>query len=784
MPFDFWKKSSKQRERVRRAKNASVAGDLRRSLRVESLEERRVFTAVPYGANALDTGEFLLGDVSVTPVFLESNGTFDASTEDWNELSKQSVLANIDEGLQWWEDTLDNLNTVHDLNFSVDTTFADTPFETRYEGISRRSNDYALYVREFLDAQGYTTGNLEIDMRNFNHDQRLAHNTQWAFTMIIVPSFNDADGQFAAGGSFRRAFAFAGGLFMVVPSTRPASTIAHELGHIFWARDEYLGGGNYFQRRGYYNTQNTNAADNPDPNFEQQPSIMAAGTLLQDAYVNNVSPASTLAQLGWQDSDNDGIFDVLDVPHRLNGTGFYDTTSSTYRFQGSAAVQTLPNLNPSGLGNDITINRIREIEYRFDGGAWQTALTPDAYEVDLDLSINVPDGAQEIEIRARDSSTTVTSNVFLGRVVRADATPLPGINGFAWIDQNNNNLRDLGEYGQEFWTVELVDGSGTPLDLRTVIEPDDLPDGQLTSGFSQDVSLRAIGSATDGRVGVFNDTTPSTGSKVFRGFSSQTSSYLSGWTDSSRRLQADFNQPTSIVEIDAIGTGNNTYGRLEAYNTQGQLLGRYTTQALGTGEVETMRIARGVEDIAYVIAGGHGNTSVKLDFLRFGPETTTLTGAQGQYAFHSLPAGSYNVRLTPNNGFVAIDPAGGQQVASVAANEAVIDVDFGFGTTSSDWQNPNNQFDVNADTIVTAIDVLLIINDINQNGARDLTGSSTSTPPYIDASGDSFVSALDVLLVINHVNNNSGNGEGESVPALEWGEDDEEERDFFFGQFA
>ncbi|MFN3191653.1 MAG: dockerin type I domain-containing protein [Aureliella sp.] len=781
MLLNFWNKAPRQRRRIRERQRASIACDLRRSLRVETLEERRVFTAVPYGANALDTGEFLLGDVAVTPVFLESNGQFDPSTEDWTESSKQSVLANIDEGLQWWEDTLDNLNTVHEIDFTVDTTFADTPFETRYEGISRRSNDYSLYVREFLDAQGYTSGNLEIDMRNFNHAQRLAHNTQWAFTIIMVPSFNDADGQFAAGGSFRRAFAFAGGLFMVVPSTRPASTIAHELGHIFWARDEYIGGGNYFQRRGYYNTQNLNAADNPDPNFVQQPSIMAAGTLLQDAYDNNISPASTLAMIGWQDSDNDGIFDVLDVPHRLNGTGYYDTTTSTYRFQGSASVQTLPNLNPSGLGNDITINRIREIEYRFDGGAWQTALTPDVYEIDLNLSINVPDGAQEIEIRARDSSTTVTSNVFVGRVARADATPLPGINGFAWIDQNDNNLRDLGEYGQEFWTVELVDGAGSPLELRTVIEPDDLPDGQLTSGFSPDVALRAIGSRTDGRIGVFNDTSPSTGSKVFRGFNTQTNSYLSGW-DSNMRFQADFNQLTSIVEIDAIGTGNDTYGRLEAYNTQGQLLGRYTTQALGVGEVETMRIERGVEDIAYIIAEGHGNTSVKLDFLRFGPESTTLTGPQGQFAFHSLPAGTYNVRMTPSNGFVAIDPAGGQRVASVAANEAVIDVDFGFGTTTSQWQNPNNQFDVNADTIVTAIDVLLIINDINQNGARDLTGSSTSTPPYIDSSGDSFVSALDVLMVINHVNNN-GSGEGESVPALEWG-DDEEERDLFFGEFV
>ena len=32
---------------------------------------------------------------------------------------------------------------------------------------------------------------------------------------------------------------------MIVPAGRPASTFAHEIGHMFWARDEYPGGGSY-----------------------------------------------------------------------------------------------------------------------------------------------------------------------------------------------------------------------------------------------------------------------------------------------------------------------------------------------------------------------------------------------------------------------------------------------------------------------------------------------------------------------------------------------------------
>ncbi len=49
---------------------------------------------------------------------------------------------------------------------------------------------------------------------------------------------------------------------------------------MFWARDEYAGGGSSADRRGYYNTQNLNAADNPAQGFVQQPSIMATGSLL------------------------------------------------------------------------------------------------------------------------------------------------------------------------------------------------------------------------------------------------------------------------------------------------------------------------------------------------------------------------------------------------------------------------------------------------------------------------------------------------------------------------
>ncbi len=747
-------------------------GPRARRLRMERLEDRRLLATLPYGAMEQDLGEFLLGSVAVTPVFLESNGQLDPSTEDWDPQKITEVLTKISDGTDWWVDLLDTQTTVHQLSFTVDTTYASAPFETRYEAISRPSNDYVNYVSEFIAAAGFNqTGNLEADVRAFNQAQRTKLGTDWSFTIFVAPSWNDSDGQFDPGGSFRRAFSFAGGLFMVVPSTRPASTFAHEIGHMFWARDEYPGGGTYLQRRGYYNTQNLNAHDNPDPGFVQQPSIMAAGTLLDSAYANHTSPPSTLAMVGWQDSDGDGIFDVMDVPHRLTGSGYYEPASSTYFFDGRAVVQTLPNLNPSGLQNDITLNRIREIEYRFDDGPWQLYSTPNAYEVDIHMAISVPGGVQSIEIRARDSQSTVVSNVFHGRLSRPDQTLVPGINGYVWIDANRNGLRDVGERGNPGWTIEVRDASGNPLDLRTVIEPDNYPPGPLSSGFSPHLTLSSVGTDVDGRVGVFAETSASTGTMTFWGFSRSSQSFRSTWSENSRKLQANFAQPTTEVSIDAIGAFDGARARLEAYNASGALVARYTTGPLSTGQSETMTVRRGNADIAYVTVGGHAGSLVYLDHLRFGPHTSTVTGDQGQYSFPALPPGSYTVvaQANPPSSFHPVDPINGQRPAVVTANAATTDIDFGFESSQSPWQNANNPFDVNNDSFVSAIDALLIINDVNANGARDLRGSGLNPPPFIDASGDSFVSALDALIVINFINSQgSAGGEGEtgSIPPL------------------
>ncbi len=730
-----------------------------RRLVLETLEARRLLAGLPFGATPADTGEFMLGSVAVTPVLLESTGQIDSSTENWTSQHIQEVLANVGEGVDWWVDLLETKSPLAPLSFTIDTTYAQTPVHTPYEPISRRSNDYYLWTSEFLNTIGFErTGSLETDMRAFNHAQRVKLGTDWAMTIFVVPSLNDSDGQFMAGGSFNRAFSFAGGLFMVVPSTRPASTYAHETGHLFWARDEYAGGGSFYDQRGYYNTQNVNAANNPAAGFEQQPSIMAAGGLLDAAYSTHTSPPSTLAMVGWQDRDGNGIFDVLDVPHQLTGTGYWDSVSGTYKFTGQASVRSLPNQNPSGLGNSITINRIREVEVRFDSGPWQTITAPNASQAELDLSIPLPSHVQQIEIRARDSQTGVVSNVFIGRMNRAAAAAAAGINGSVWIDTNLNGAPDPGEFGQAGWRIELTDAQGNPLQLRTVVEPDNLTTGVLPPGFDPRYTLNSVGTDGDGRIAALTGTGTSTGTRNFHGYSKSLQAFTSLWTSNSRRLQANFSTPTGIVQIDVVAPVEQAVGQLEAYNAAGELLERVTTPALATGQVATLTITRPTVDIAYIIAGGRRNTNVKLDNLQFGPQASTTTAALGTYGFPALPSGTYWVQASSLASNQPLLPHSARQMVAVTAGQVIDEVDFGFGPSASQWHNPSNPVDVNNDGLITPIDALLIINEINLRGARSLVGTDLTFPPFIDTNGDGMLTANDVLQVINYLNSHTSSG--------------------------
>jgi hypothetical protein len=521
----------------------------RRALRLELLEVRTVMTALPFGATPDDTGEFMLGDVHVTVVLMESNNAIDNGTvfyenstspsddetiaytpENWTQAAKDAVRENIEAGVNWWKQTIDALPNVRDglLNFTFDWTRWVNPVQTPYEPIARRSNDVSSnniqWINSFLTpalAQaGLTaTSSISANIRKFNNYQRQQNDADWAFTIVVVNNAADlaanpaGEGEFASGGSFRKAFSFAGGHYMVVPASRPASTYAHETGHMFWALDEYSGGGTSSASRGYYNTPNSNAWDNPETGFQQQPSIMTNDVphplppaqptfLLSQAYNAQITSQSSAEMIGWRDTDGDGIFDVLDVPFELTGTGRFEATTGTYRFNGSSSVRTLPNLNSSGLQNDITINRIREVQYAVDDGPWQVAQSfpGRTYQTTLDLDIVdsalAAAGSHTIKIRTIDTRTGAMSPEFVGTTGSAPSSAPSsdaGTSGFVYFDSDGDGSWDRNEGPLVDWAVDLVDQFGTLVSLQKKVNPDDYSNGDVLNNVRPEVTLSVVG---------------------------------------------------------------------------------------------------------------------------------------------------------------------------------------------------------------------------------------------------------------------------------------------------
>ena len=722
---------------------------------VEPLEDRRLLTSLPHGAHPHDTAEYMLGDVVATVVLLESTFPPEQShlnLEDWTAGGVQQIVDRVEEGLAWWEDALyanwpsapPNL-----LSFSLDLTYAtvDTAVPTAHEPITETWNNYSLWVNDFLTHAGFNTdADLFDDMWAFNHAQREAHQTDWAFTIFVANSQNDVDDNFPPG-QIRGAFTFRGGLFTVMPSQRHPNIIAHETSHIFYAKDEYEGGASYNDRRGYYDTQNLNAIDDrPADAPPRVDSILAEGTELARAYDNYQISPSGMEMMGWKDSDGDGIFDVLDVEHTLEGSGAYDPVSGNYRFLGSSSVRTLPNLNPEGLGNDITLNRIHRAEYRVDGGPWQTAATYDATSVELDLTISGVGNANQIEIRTVDDVTGVTSATFVGNIDLPNALVQPGINGYVWVDVDEDGVRELGEPGLSGWTVRALDSQGQPLDSPSIGEPDDYPNETVDptiAGAQLSIELPGVFGV---QPGVRQSSKASTDSQVFAYYVND-EWYQDFDGALGQKLRIDFDSAVGSVSLDAIGAADTSYGRLEAYDAQDDLLDRFTTHALAAGQSKTMSIRRHERDIKYVVAYGGALTKIQLDNLQFGAQPTVVTDALGAYAIPYLDAGVYRVEALSKVGWTAtiatVDPV------NLGSGQVVTGIDFGHLPDSAPyfWQNPADPLDVDDSGDVTIDDARALANSLQLFGPRELPSPSVppnSAPPYLDVNGDAWGSLDDL----------------------------------------
>ena len=175
------------------------------------------------------------------------------------------------------------------------------------------------------------------------------------------------------------------------------------------------------------------------------------------------------------------------------------------------------------------------------------------------------------------------------------------------------------------------------------------------------------------------------------------------------------------------------------------------------------------DDVAFT----YKNESVDINVLANDTDSDgSLSAGTVQIVLGPTPSGTATVlpngsiRFTPATGFVGLVTLSYVVNDNDGTVSNVADVDV--RVQRSKWQNPRLALDVNADTFISPIDALLIINKLNDPSfQRNLPLSNFVAPPYLDTSGDEQVSPLDALLVINYLNATRGaGGEGESESNL------------------
>lgn len=376
-----------------------------------------------------DGSEYLLGDVGVALFFLESDGSIDPSLEDWTDEERRHVEARVVEATEWWRSRAPEgfLRFTYEFHPSVSVS---------YEPITRPQEDEDLWIREALATVGFSSGDRFTRTQEYLNDMKARLGLDWAFALFIIDSSADGDGMFADGYF---AYAYVGGPFAVLTLDNDgwgmenfASVCAHEIGHLFYALDQYASARVPCDRTsGYLGVATANSGYGECP--EEEPLCIMRSTHLGVATMSE----TVRGQVGWFDENGNGVPDPIDREPAV--TADADLSGDSVVVSGKASVVPTANENPLGYGHDLSVSTIVAVEYRTDGGEWREVVGAVSGEpsttVDFDLRVSMREvESGEIEVRARDSagldSPTLTLSLSGGEekdpAAGADPEPLPG----------------------------------------------------------------------------------------------------------------------------------------------------------------------------------------------------------------------------------------------------------------------------------------------------------------------------------------------------------------------
>lgn len=322
------------------------------------------------------TSEFLLGHVAVGCIMPESEPG--VGGHNWSGYEEGKATEELISAMDWWARHSPNqeLRFSYEINYAVPVSVE--PMEDGQDAIE------AEWAGQSLANLGYTTGSHFVQSYAYINDMRQRYDTDWGFVCFILHGFENQ--QFSSGAL---AYAYLGGPLNVNVYSNgylgPGSldrVIAHESGHTFYTLDEYSSAPfSCSSRSGYLSVENANKLQGGASCKSNIPCVMRGGS--QATPFDILLPCYyTRGQVGWWDSDADGIPDILDTKPKVDefslgasvgGTGSDVDTVYSDRATFSGQVSSVPATNRNNrsmfTGIGFTVEPV-SAEYRVDEGPW------------------------------------------------------------------------------------------------------------------------------------------------------------------------------------------------------------------------------------------------------------------------------------------------------------------------------------------------------------------------------------------------------------------------------